>query len=553
MTRRLYFVILFLSAFALQGVADNEELYRSLDEAIVQAPEFVKKREQRIDNIKHRLSEVKDIEMRYQLTRQLYHEYMPYKSDSATKYISDAIILAERIGNKSWLCMNKAQLAFLCSSTGQYVESLGILSTIDTTGVDREALGQYYISLVHVYGEMGYYGNIQSLRESYFAKQNEYINVIYNILPQDNDFYLQRKEQEYYNKKDVENALRYNDIRLSRTQPDTHQFAIVAFYRSVDLRAVGRYEEAMAWLAKSALSDVRNAVMDQGSLWELANLLSEKGQLDRARLYINFAWECANTYSTHMRSWQISPILSSIDREYQHDIEHTNSMLTIMTIVVSILLLGLVVFLLYEYSRRCQLKDAHKALSDKNLQMKNLNDELLQANLTLDDTNRQLKAIVSQLNEQTRVKEVYVGRFMSLCSEYIDKIDDFRKRVNRMVKGREYEELYRMTKSTEMKTQEIEDLCANFDNAFLHLFPNFIADFNALLLPEEQIEVQGEYKLNTTLRIFALIRLGIDDSSKIAKFLHYSVNTIYNYRARVKGIAVTHRDDFEVRVKQIGM
>ncbi|MCI6462783.1 MAG: DUF6377 domain-containing protein, partial [Prevotella sp.] len=128
-----------------------------------------------------------------------------------------------------------------------------------------------------------------------------------------------------------------------------------------------------------------------------------------------------------------------------------------------------------------------------------------------------------------------------------------RKRVNRMVKGREYEELYRLTKSTDMKTQEIEDLCANFDNAFLHLFPNFISDFNALLRPEEQIEVPGEYKLNTTLRIFALIRLGIDDSSRIAKFLHYSVNTIYNYRARVKGAAITRRDDFETRVKNIGM
>ncbi|MGM9727517.1 MAG: DUF6377 domain-containing protein, partial [Prevotella sp.] len=342
MTRRLYFVILLLSAFALQGVADNEELYRSLDEAIVRAPEFVKNREQRIDNIKYKLSEVNDIVMRYQLTRQLYNEYMPYKSDSATKYISDAIILAERIGNKSWLCTNKAQLAFLCSSTGQYVEALGILSEIDTTGVDREAIGQYYISLVHVYGEMGYYSNVQSLKERFFAKQNEYINVIYNILPQEHDYYLQRKEQEYYNKKDVESALRYNDIRMARTQSDTHQFAIVAFYRSMDLRAVGRDQEAMAWLAKSAISDVRNAVMDQGSLWELANLLSEKGQLERARLYINFAWECANTYSTHMRSWQISPILSSIDREYQHEIEHTNSMLTIMTIVVSILLLGLV-------------------------------------------------------------------------------------------------------------------------------------------------------------------------------------------------------------------
>ena len=228
-------------------------------------------------------------------------------------------------------------------------------------------------------------------------------------------------------------------------------------------------------------------------------------------------------------------------------------MLTNMTITVSILLLILAVLLLYEYRRRRQLKEAHNELSEKNAQTKSLNEELLQANLALDDTNRQLKTLISQLNEQTRVKEVYVGRFMSLCSDYIDKIDDLRKRVNRMVKGREYEELYRLTKSTDMKTQEIEDLCANFDNAFLHLFPNFISDFNALLRPEEQIEVPGEYKLNTTLRIFALIRLGIDDSSRIAKFLHYSVNTIYNYRARVKGAAITRRDDFETRVKNIGM
>ena len=142
---------------------------------------------------------------------------------------------------------------------------------------------------------------------------------------------------------------------------------------------------------------------------------------------------------------------------------------------------------------------------------------------------------------------------MNLCSDYIDKIDDFRKRVNRMVKGHEYEELYRLTKSSDMKNLETENLYAAFDNAFLHLFPNFISDFNALLLPEEKIVVQGEYKLNTTLRIFALIRLGIEDSSRIAKFLRYSVNTIYNYRARVKSVAITHRDDFETRVKNIGM
>ena len=544
---------LLMSVVSLYVFADNEELYRSLDEAIVQAPDFVKKREQRIDVIKQRLQNVANDEERYLLTCNLFNEYMPYKSDSAAKYIYEAILLAEKKGNKSHLCHTRSLLAFLCSSTGQYVESKQILDSTDISGVDREALGQFYKSLAHVYGEMAYYSNIPKLKNEFFAKQDEYTEKIYEILPPSHDFYLQRKEQECYKKGDIEGALRYNDKRLENVSPDSHEFAIVAFYRTMDLRMAGRPKEALSWLTKSAICDVHNAVMDQGSLWELANLLSQEGQLERARVYINFAWECANSYSTHMRSWQISPILSSIDRKYQNEIEHTNSMLTNMTIAVSILLLILAVLLLYEYRRRRQLKEAHNELSEKNAQTKSLNEELLQANLALDDTNRQLKTLISQLNEQTRVKEGYVGRFMSGCCDYIDKIDDFRKRVNRMVKGREYEELYRLTKSTDMKTQEIEDLCANFDNAFLHLFPNFITDFNALLRPEEQIEVPGEYKLNTTLRIFALIRLGIDDSSRIAKFLHYSVNTIYNYRARVKGAAITRRDDFETRVKNIGM
>ena len=546
-------LILLMSVVSFCVFADNEELYRSLDEAIVQAPDFVKKREQRIDVIKQRLQNVANDEERYLLTCNLFNEYMPYKSDSAAKYIYEAILLAEKRGNKSQLCHTRSLLAFLCSSTGQYVESKQILDSTDISGVDREALGQFYKSLAHVYGEMAYYSNIPKLKNEFFAKQDEYTEKIYETLPPSHDFYLQRKEQECYKKGDIEGALRYNDKRLENVSPDSHEFAIVAFYRTMDLRMAGRPKEALSWLTKSAICDVHNAVMDQGSLWELANLLAQEGQLERARVYINFAWECANTYSTHMRSWQISPILSSIDRQYQNEIEHTNSMLTNMTIAVSILLIILAVLLLYEYRRRRQLKEAHNELSEKNAQTKSLNEELLQANLALDDTNRQLKTLISQLNEQTRVKEVYVGRFMSLCSDYIDKIDDFRKRVNRMVKGREYEELYRLTKSTDMKTQEIEDLCANFDNAFLHLFPNFITDFNALLRPEEQIEVPGEYKLNTTLRIFALIRLGIDDSSRIAKFLHYSVNTIYNYRARVKGAAITRRDDFETRVKNIGM
>ena len=146
-----------------------------------------------------------------------------------------------------------------------------------------------------------------------------------------------------------------------------------------------------------------------------------------------------------------------------------------------------------------------------------------------------------------------MGHFMRLCSMYIDKIDTFRKRVNKMVKNHEYDDLYQLTRSQEFRDKELEDLYVSFDSAFLHLFPNFINDFNALLRPEEHIVVEEKDRLNTSIRIFALIRLGIDDSSKIAEFLHYSVNTIYNYRARIKNGALGDREQFEQRVREIGM
>ena len=151
------------------------------------------------------------------------------------------------------------------------------------------------------------------------------------------------------------------------------------------------------------------------------------------------------------------------------------------------------------------------------------------------------------------MKEEYVGHFMRLCSMYIDKMDAFRKRVNKMVKNHEYEDLYQLTRSQEFRDKELEDLYVSFDSAFLNLFPNFVSDFNSLLRPEERITLEEKDRLNTSLRIFALIRLGIDDSSKIADFLNYSVNTIYNYRARIKNGALGDRENFEQHVREIGM
>jgi hypothetical protein len=300
----------------------------------------------------------------------------------------------------------------------------------------------------------------------------------------------------------------------------------------------------MYWLTESVLADIRNAAMDQGSMWELANELMLSGDVDRASRYISYTSDCANRYGSRQRNWQIAPLLSHIANEYKLQSQRTTSQLWVTLAVISVLALLLLGALFFVHRRNTQLHAARNDLKASNLQLSVQKDELAALNA-------QLSTLNSQLTESNRVKEEYIGRFMSLCAQYIDKLDNYRKMVNKKMKNKELDELFQLSKSTELKEKELDELYENFDHVFLHLFPNFIDDFNALLQPEMQIHPKQENRLTTDIRIFALIRLGFEDSSKIAEFLHYSVNTIYNYRARIKNGALGNREQFEKQVKEL--
>ena len=241
-------------------------------------------------------------------------------------------------------------------------------------------------------------------------------------------------------------------------------------------------------------------------------------------------------------------------------IKERNEKLRTFVIVISVLSVLLLIGVFYVNHQRKKLSMARNQMKIINNQLKELNDELSTVNDNLDKSNHDLSVVNeklshsnSRLNESNRVKEEYIGRFLSLCSIYIDKLDGFRKQVNKKMKNNEMEQLFQLTKSLDFREKELTELYSNFDDAFLHLFPNFVEEFNALLKEDSKITITDVNILTTELRIFALIRLGIDDSSKIADFLHYSVNTIYNYRARVKNNAKDNREDFERRVRSIGL
>ncbi len=551
MKRNIILVLLLLLSCMNVMAADNidlEQEYRKLDKAIEMTDRYVQERENRIHKYKTALEVTDDNKVQYEMCRHLYDEYKPYMSDSAIHYIGRCIVLAERLNDPIRADECRLLLAYQCTESGMYHEAMDILNSIDGEHItDASNKRRYYITLAHLYGELGYYCKVPHLQEEYYARHGRYNSMIDTAgVSMNDDEALQLKELERFSAGDGKGALSYSDMRLKQVKKGSHEYAIVSFYRYLDYALLGDSVQARYWVTQSALSDVENAVMDQGAMWELANLLMGDGDIDRAYRYIHFAWQCASKFNTLKRNNQISPVLTAISDNYEASLKRANRLLLVLAVVSTLLAALFLGILFYSNSQRKKLALARNELSESNTQLAQLNAQLSDLNSRLHETN-------TQLNESNRVKDEYVGRFIHLCSFYIDRLDEMRKRINKMVKSRDLDALYKFTNNSEHRDKNLTELYEMFDSTFLHLFPNFVDDFNALLRPECRITLTEPGVLNTDIRIFALIRLGIEDSSRIAEFLHYSVNTIYNYRAKIKNGAIGDRDAFESTVKSIGM
>lgn len=521
-----------------------DSLYRVLDDAILHSPKYVAEHRQSIKQLQLALKKTANVSQKYNLSYQLYKAYEPFQSDSALYYIDQCTAFAKQAGHLDDAALCQARKAYLCSSIGLFNESLEILSSIPREQLNPYGLEVYYRAYSHVYTQLGYYTKLDDLRTKYQQKAAEYDNLLTDLMTPKSEHYMQILEEMAIHSNDRAQAMMVNNEWIEQVEVDSREFAIAAFYRYLELMQAQDTIQMKQWLVRSAIADVKNAVMDQGSMWELANQLIMEGNTERAYRYIDFASACAERYGTRLRSWQISPIVSNVSRVYQEENKRQDALMWVLMIVISLLALSVFGSLLYVNRQRNRLKVMNQRLQESMRQLSETSAQQV-------ELNTRLKALNNQLAESNHVKEEYVGRFMQQCSIYIDKMDDMRRKVSRLVKSHEYEQLARLTRPTEFREKELEEFYTIFDTAFLHLFPDFVEKFNELLKPEERIEVEEDMKMTTTLRIFALIRLGIEDSSKIAEFLHYSVNTIYNYRARVKNGAIEDREHFEEQVKAL--
>ena len=276
----------------------------------------------------------------------------------------------------------------------------------------------------------------------------------------------------------------------------------------------------------------------------MAELLYEEGDVERANNYMKKNVADASLYNARLRNVQASKMLPVIDRSYQMEKEQQRRKLQVFLSVISILSVFLITTIGYIVRQMKKLAKARREVVCANEELQKLNGELVKAN-------RRQKLMNDALTEVNCIKEEYIGRFLGLCSAYIDKLETYRRMLNKKAASGKVEELYKTLKSSQFIDDELKEFYRNFDNSFLNIFPDFVECFNLLLPQDEAIVPKQDERLTTELRIFALIRLGITDSAKIAGFLRYSITTIYTYRSKLKNKSL-HRDDFEERVMEIG-
>ncbi|SHM53530.1 DUF6377 domain-containing protein [Flavobacterium xanthum] len=544
MNRFLKILIAFLVPIFLFAQNNSDALLKELDQTVADYAVYSNKKELEINKLKEQLSQTTTDLQKYTIYGKLYAEYKSYQSDSALMYARKSFQIAEKLNDIQKLNDAQLNLASIMGTLGMYKEATDILNRIEIK-TSPELRGYYLTVNSTVYGYMSDYAASIQEKKKYIILTQKYRDSSLQYYKPQSSAYIMAKSSAFLDdgKHDETLTLLLNYFpKINNNSPDR---AVIAYIISQAYRQKKDTEQEQKWLTISAISDLQLAKKEYISLRSLAFLMYENGDIDRAATYIKRSLEDALFCNARLRTYEISKMLPIINEAYQEQNETNRFQLMLFLISVSILSLFLLALLFLLFKQMKKLSKAKQEISLANNALSELNQELNTFNEKLNDTNY-------TLTEANLLKEIYIGRYMDQCSHYIGKLDEYRRKLNVMATSGKMNDLISAVKSKEFVENELAAFLAAFDNTFLQLFPTFITEFSALLIDDEATQRKEGELLNTELRIFALIRLGIKDSAKIATFLRYSVSTIYNYRSQLKNKAAGAREDFESQVMHIG-
>jgi hypothetical protein len=539
-----FFLLLLFISNSLLAQNSFDLLKKELDQTLADEPLYLNKKNSVINQLKSNLRFSVSNEIRYSLYEKLYDEYKSYQSDSALVYAKRSLNIAYKNQNNSQISKAQLNLASILGTLGMYNQALEILDPMESK-VAPQLKGEFYWTKRIIYGGLSGYANGIEEKKKYNQLGNNYRDkAIANLSKNLTEFIAasagQLLSQKKYNQA-IDLLLPYFE-KTPKTDPNR---AVIAYLISENYKAKQDKEQEKKWLAISAISDLELVKKENISLRELAFILYEEGDIESAYEYIKRSLDDAVFCNSKLRTYEISKMLPIINETYEAKNKSAKSQLIVFLISASVLSLFLLGVLILLFKQMKKLAKAQKSVELANDQLSILNQQLQGFNAKLNQTNLELA-------ETSLLKEIYIGRYMDQCSIYIGKMEEYSQKLKVMATAGKVNDLVSTVKSKAFIDKELKEFYAQFDQTFMQLFPTFVEEFKALLNESESIIIKKGELLNPELRIFALIRLGIKDSAKIADFLRYSASTIYNYRSQIKNKAKGPREQFETKVLLIG-
>ena len=522
-----------------------DSLLLKLDQAIKERPIYMEQKELKLVELKRQLHRQIPDEERFAILGTLLDEYRSFNTDSALHMAEEREQIAIRLGNREYIDNARMNKADVLGMTGMYKEVMDLMRNIHIDRLPVDIHPYYYHIYRTVYGLMADYAVTAYEKKLYTELTDKYRDSLL-LVNKDNLLIHTLIQSDQYNvRNEYDKAIRLLTDYLALQKDYEHDVAICAYTLSESYRLKGDKEKEKEYLIVSAMADMKTAVREYISLRKLAVLLYQEGDIERAYSYVKICMEDAAACNARLRKLEILEIFPIINDAYQQKTEKQQEQMKWALVSISLLSLFLLLAIFYVYKQMKKVAAARREVIDANKRLKELNDELHLSNAQLKEANHSIA-------ENSYLKEEYIGRYMDQCSVYLEKMDNYRRSLGKIAATGNVEELYKNIKSSKFIEGELKEFYTNFDNTFLQLCPTFVEDFNALLADDEQISLKAGERMNTELRIFALIRLGITDSVKIAQFLRYSVTTIYNYRTKVRNKAAGDRDLLEQEVMTIG-
>lgn len=510
--RILVFAAFVLGAIASMWPSKIAEL-DSLDRYIEMKSQFDIQKYARIQKERKRIQSSP-----FSAYKRLGEEYTLFKADSAIYFYNKAIETAVASGDSVAVLSVLIEKIRPETIAGYYAEAHEDFKAISNGTVPDALLSDFYECGYRLYSfslnsieEGGYFYDRYSSNTEYFRKR-----WIESLPEGSDDRRLYAAEQAIADGKMSVAKTNLLDL-VSSLKRDSNGYALACAFLAKIYSFEGNQDEAMRYYALSAISDVQCSVKENQSIYDLSMILYKRSDIDRAYRYIFASLEDAAFCNAKMRVYNVSGLLPVIESQHRDEVASHERMLMTYIFICFILLLGFIVAVFYLVKQMKRLTRTRALLKEANM-----------------------------------TKDEYMGQFLELCSIYMKRLDSFTKLVNRKLVSGQTDDLIKMMKTQKFNDEQHGTFYREFDTAFLKIYTTFVDEVNALLRPEERFVIDTPGTLNTELRIYALLRLGIEDSSKIAEFLRYSVNTIYAYRNKVKNRAI-NRDTFEENVMKIGI